>query len=398
MTAPLTGLVLSGGGARGAYEAGVVAGIVDVLNVRRSDSAPFQVFAGTSVGAINASFYAAHGEQGDLGAAALTQVWRDLRIEAHVRIDAMRLLGVRRGLARLLRGASAHLGPSVLDPAPLDDVVTRAIPWHQLNVNVADGTVKALVIAALEVASGRTTMFAQLAPGRTFEPSRDVRRRVVVAQISAAHVLASAAIPAVFPARRIDGTWYCDGGLRFNTPIAPAIRAGADRLVVVSLMHRPEAPVEVPLVEYPNPIFLLGKVLNALLLDPVNYDLQVLERFNRLIEVLEQTLSPEDLARVNAVTRATRGMAYRRLETLVFRPSRDLGRMASDHLRVRSVRNELGWIGSWLLRRAARHDATWEDDLASYVLFDGGFAERLMAVGHADALARAVDIRRFFGG
>jgi NTE family protein len=395
---PSTGLVLSGGGARGAYEVGVVSGIVEVLGLRPDDPAPFQVFAGTSVGAINATYLAGHVHQGDLNVAGLRQVWHDLHLQTHLRVDPLRLMGLRSRWARFLRDDPRRFGPSLLDPGPLDAVVTEAVPWRRLREHTQSGLLQGLVVAALHIATGRTTMFAQVAPDRVFAPSKDPRRRAVRTEIGIPHVLASAAIPAVFPARRVEGAWYCDGGLRFNTPIAPAIRAGADRLVVVSLMHPHGPDHDVQLDEYPNPIFLMGKVLNALLLDPVNYDLQVLDRFNRLVEVLESSLEPHELKKVEDVTRRDRGMPYRRLETLVFRPSRDLGQMASEHLARESVRQEMGWVGSWLLRRAARHDATWEDDLASYVLFDGGFADELIALGHADALAKAELIRAFWGG
>ena len=403
-----TALVLSGGGARGAYAAGVVAGIVEVLGATAGGPAPFGIFTGTSVGAINATFLAAHGDRGDLGVEALEAVWRGLRLPVHVRIDPLRLLtgsrlaqstvgaAVGAGWRRLTgRKPAATLGGSLLDPEPLDAVVRDAIPWTRLHGNLDAGRVRALVVAALQVATGRTAVFHETCPGHAFRASKDPRREAVPARITAAHVLASAAIPLVFPARRIGAGWYCDGGLRFNTPIAPAIRAGAERLVVVSLLHRPAVPRAVSEAEYPNLLFLMGKVLNALLLDPVAYDLQVLDRFNRLVDVLHDTLSPAERARVDAVLTRSRGLPYRKLETLVFTPSRDLGELAAEHLRVGGPPT-VGWLGETLLRRAGQPGATWEDDLASYLLFDGGFAAQLIALGKADVRARADEVLRFF--
>jgi NTE family protein len=396
MSRPITGLVLSGGGARGAYEVGVLLGITEVLGLKPDDPAPFQVFTGASVGAINTTFYAAHAHRGDLGAAALAEVWRNLHLPVHVRIDPLRLTGARRLLARW-RG-DPHLGTSLLNPTALDAVVRDSIPWSQLHANVRNGRVRALIIAALQVANGRTCMFHETNGACVFRPSRDPRRIARPGPITAQHVLASGAIPVVFPARKVEGRWYCDGGIRFNTPVAPAIRAGAERLVVVSLMHpKTQMAPEVDAEEaYPNPLFLLGKVLNALLLDPITYDLQVLKRFNRMLEVLDEALDPQERARVDAVVSKARGQAYRRLDTLVFQPSEDLGCIAAAHLRRHGDAMKIGRIARWMLQRAASTEATWEDDLASYVLFDGAFAARLIEVGRADAHARADEVRAFF--
>ena len=142
---------------------------------------------------------------------------------------------------------------------------------------------------------------------------------------------------------------------------------------------------------------LLGKVLNALLLDPINYDLHVLRRLNRILGVLDDALGPKTRARVDDVTRDARGKPYTAIETLVFNPSADLGELAGLHLREQGPIDQLGRLGAWFLRRAAREEASWEVDLASYILFDGRYAERLIEVGRRDAHRRADEIRAFFG-
>ena len=273
------------------------------------------------------------------------------------------------------------------------------LPYERLHDNIRRGAAKALVVAALEISTGRTTMFAELAEGMELRRSRDPRRVVRHAAITARHVLASAAIPLLFPARRIGRFYYCDGGVRFNTPIAPAIRCGAKRLVVVTLLHprasyaeEDSAQAEANVHAYPSPIFLLGKVLNALLLDPVRYDLSVLEGLNSLIGTLEQTLDPDELERVRSVIAETRGQPYERIETLVFRPSADIGRMAHDHAK----RVEPGTLSSMLVSRLAGLGADLEADLLSFVLFDGEFASALIELGRKDAHARAAEIEAFF--
>ncbi|MGK0359998.1 MAG: NTE family protein [Bradymonadia bacterium] len=397
MTRPKTGLVLSGGGARGAYGVGVLLGLTEVLGLGPDDPAPFQVFTGASVGAINTAFLAAHAHRGDMGTAALARLWSDLKLPVHLRVDPLRLVGARRLLSRL-RG-QPMMGTSLLDTSALEALVRDAVPWQQLHRNVREGRVDALIIAALRIATGRTCMFYDTSDACTFKPSRDPRRVSQAGPITAEHVLASSAIPVVFPSRQIGNNWYCDGGIRFNTPIAPAIRAGADRLMVISLMHEgaaPEAAAVAAEENYPNPLFLIGKVLNALLLDPIAYDLQVLKRFNRMMEVLDTTLADDVRARIDTVVTSARGQPYRKLDALVFQPSKDLGRLAGEHLRDNVDRLGLGFIARWLLKHAGRRGATWEDDIASYILFDGAFARRLIQIGRDDAHDRADEIRGFF--
>ncbi|MBZ0120292.1 MAG: patatin-like phospholipase family protein [Sandaracinaceae bacterium] len=393
------GVVLSGGGARGAYEAGVLAGIFEVLGLdaRSAGPAPFDVFCGTSVGAINAAWLAAHCDRANAEIDGLLRNWLDLDVDKHLRVNPGGIVDLIKGLSILLgRPSSSDAIPrSLLRIDALEALVRDAMPWERLQGNVRSGNVRALIVAALHIATGRTVLFADLAPGVSYAGSRDMRRVHKNARISADHVLASAAIPLIFPSRKIDGTHYCDGGLRFNTPIAPAIRAGADKLVVIPLLRERGEPslAQQAVADYPNPIFLIGKLLNALLLDPVLYDLQILERFNALFGALEGALTPEELSQVHDLLHQTRGMPYRRIETLVFRPTQDIGAMARDRA------EELGnaKLTARVISRASKLGHVWEADLLSFVLFDGVFAERLIELGRSDVVRRAGEVRRFFG-
>lgn len=402
-TRPSTGIVLSGGGARGAYEAGVVAGIMEVLEPKR---APFDVLCGTSVGALNAAYLASHAHVPDMNAPGLISQWQALDLNRHLKLDMRGVLGRKRPSLSpppLSAAAAAAIGPryvgrSVLHTGAIDELVEHAVLWGKLHENVASGVVRALIVAALHITTGKTTLFAEMAGGATYKSTRDPRRTPINCAIGAEHVLASAAIPLLFPARRVGTEYYCDGGVRYNTPIAPAIRAGAERLVVISLLtdapnELDDTPLAQRLAAYQSPIFLIGKVLNALLLDPLNYDLQILDRFNRLISTLEHTLTPDEMARVNAVLEESRGLAYRKVDTLVFRPSKDIGRMA----RARSKQIKSSMFSSWLLARTATLGAFWESDLLSFILFDKEFARELIELGRDDTVARAADIRSFFG-
>jgi NTE family protein len=397
-----TGIVLSGGGARGAYEAGVVAGIMEVLKPKR---APFDVLCGTSVGALNAAYLASHAHVPDMNAPGLISQWQALDLNRHLKFDMWGVLGRNRKLPDLPLTAAgdkalgpSYVGRSFLQTGAIDELVEHAVQWDKLRENVSQGLVRALIVAALHITTGKTTLFAEMSGGAIYKSTRDPRRTPLVGPILAEHVLASAAIPLLFPARRVGSEYYCDGGVRYNTPIAPAIRAGAERLVVISLLsdspdELDDTPLERRLAAYNSPIFLIGKVLNALLLDPLNYDLQILDRFNRLISTLEHALSPEEMARVNAVLEDNRGLAYRKVDTLVFRPSKDIGRMA----RVRWKQIKSSMFSSWLLARTATLGTFWESDLLSFILFDKDFAHELIQLGRDDTVARAGDIRRFFG-
>ncbi|MCA9573983.1 MAG: patatin-like phospholipase family protein [Sandaracinaceae bacterium] len=393
-----TGIVLSGGGARGAYEVGVVAGIMDVLQPRRLSRAPFEIFTGTSVGAINSAWLASHAHRPDMDISGLVGEWEGLRLSKHLRFDPMGLLAGRRLrplLSKLRRDDVGRVGRSFLDPRALEELVGRAIPFKQLHRNVDSGIVRSLVVASLGVEDGVTTMFSEIAPGAEFARSKDPRRRVLPSRIDARHVLASSAIPLIYPAREIDGRYFCDGGLRFNTPIAPALRCGAERLVVISLRSeaRPDAEArQQALQAYPNPVFLIGKILNALLLDPVNYDLQVMDRFNRMIATLEDVLGETEMTRVQKVIKESRGAPYKKVNRLVFYPSEDIGRLAAA--RAHELRTT--HLSPHIFSGDLKLEPGFQADLLSFVLFDGEFASRLVALGRRDAHARAAAIHRFF--
>ncbi len=396
MSSGSTGIVLSGGGARGAYEAGVVQGLMEVLQPTHP---PFEVLCGTSVGALNAVYLAAHAHMPDMNARGLVEQWRELDVKRHLKLDMRGLLGWKRDWMRDDGNPLPKLvGRSLLDARALEDVVQHGVPWDELHRNVRAGLVRSVIVSALHISSGKTMQFAELAPGAPFVNSRDPRRVLLEGEITADHVLASAAIPLLFPARRVGNDFFCDGGVRFNTPIAPAIRSGAERLVVISLLSKeattPDTtPEAIKLQAYGSPVFLIGKVLNALLLDPLRYDLQVLDRFNRLIGALEVSLPADELEAVQRVLQESRGMPYRKIDTLVFRPTRDVGKMARE--RAKNLQGSR--FSSWLLSRTATLGTLWESDLVSFILFDADFANELIALGRHDALERADEILTFFG-
>ena len=208
-------------------------GIVEALKQSAGARGAFDIFTGTSVGAINASYLAAHADAHDLGIRGLIAQWTRLELSKHLKLDPVGLVGVPKSLRWLLHRStgpdtlSPHLGRAILDPRALEAIVEKGIPWDRLRRNIENRVVHSLVVSALDVVGGRTTIFADHAPEIGLHASKDPRRVTRTDRITAEHVLASAAIPLLFPARRIGHSYFCDGGLRFNTPISPALRSGA---------------------------------------------------------------------------------------------------------------------------------------------------------------------------
>lgn len=388
--AATTALVLSGGGVRGAYEVGVLKGIADVLGLKQDSASLFKIFAGTSVGALNAAYMVGNAHHGDFNIDGLADIWKNLSVETHLR------LGLK-ARPKLL-SAKWYQGPFI-DARPLELLIRRSVDWSVLHENIASGVARALVVSAFNLASSQTTIFAETTPGVEYKPSPDPSRHAHKERLTPDHILASAAIPLIFPSRRLGHAFYCDGSVRFNTPISPAVRCGAERLVVVTVRRESSAQsVKEKLDRHPTPLFVVGKLLNAVFLDPFEYDLSVMARFNELFSILQETLTAEEMERVDQVVTKMRGAPYRKLSTLIFSPSEDIGKLAGEHLRANLEGLKLPRIPKWFLRRAAVAESTWEADWAAYVLFDGSFAAKLIDLGYRDAFARAEEIKRFFPG
>ncbi len=392
---PVTGLVLSGGGMRGAYEVGIMSGLLEALSTGGRATAPFDLAAGASVGAINAAFVAANAQAPGLNLDKLINSWTGMDFST---VFSPQLLSFFR---QLFRGTvppvkdQQRLGVSLLNPAPLETLVRETVDFDALHANIERGALKGLFIAALQVATGKTTIFCELAAGTIYRQSKDPRRAIALEPVSLDHVLASTAIPLLFPARRVGNEFYCDGGLRLNTPIAPVIRAGAERLVIVSTTYVDRSsspPSSAALATYPSLAFLTGKVLNALLVDPLAYDLQILSRINDLVDVHQRGLGQQSRDELGQRMVRRRGASYRHIETLVFVPSQDIAKLAAQYLKDNLKRFDIGLVARRLLRTAAEEgNADW----ATYLLFDGGFAEQVIELGRRDALRRRDEIRAF---
>lgn len=389
-----TAMILSGGGARGAYEVGVLSYLFDDLARIRGAAPKVDILCGTSVGAINACFLAAHLADPILGMRRLVQLWSDLQLSRVLGFGGKQVLG----LPRLLFGGAGD-GAGVFDVRPMADLVQREISWRAVSRSLRRRRLRALTVSTTEVSTGRTVVFMQTSPEATIPATAPPRTLFKAEHIGPHHALASAAIPLLFPPVRIDNELYLDGGLRQNTPIAPALRLGATHVFAIGLsrevrgsaMHEGGAHYG----RAPGATMLLGKVLNAFLLDHIDVDVELLSRLNDVLDDGARTFGPDFTDQMSDTAHARGVAGYRRVEAMVVRPSEDIGKLASEHVRRgRFIGNPI--VVKRLLNMLDLGVGD-EADLASYLLFDGVFARQLVELGRADAAARRDELLTFFG-
>ncbi len=404
LATPRRAIVLAGGGARGAYEAGVLRFLLRDLPARFGLAPRLDVLCGTSVGALTACWLAATADLGPERAVRFESVWRSMRSEDLLRLGSGGFPGWTSLAFGILRAAMRGAAPSflapglgILDRAPFERLVLRTIPWDRIAKNREAGAFHALSVTATDVTSGRAVVFFESrdGPPRHWTPDPTIVARPTA--LAPAHALASAAIPLVFPTVSIEGRAYVDGALRLNTPLVPALRLGADRILVVAL--RPELRAEMdtggPNGGSPADAFdLLGKVLSALLLDHLEADLGRMRFVNDVLRRGERTFGPGYLARLNDAASREGAQPLRLVEETVIRPSQDPRALAAEALRRLRAQGRL----SSLLRlfdRSLEH-RTEGADLFSYVLFDAEYTAALCDLGYEDARRREEDLARFF--
>lgn len=404
---PKRAIVLSGGGARGAYEAGVLQFILDDLPKRYGIQPNFEIICGTSVGAIHACFLAATADQTERRGEQLVDIWHRMKVHEIFEFTTgdffrlpRRMLGVKRVAQQLREGQRPDRLYGLLDTEPLERLVLQSIPWRGIRRNLRNGRIDTVCVAATQIATGRAVVFCdsdrpELPPWASVSNVRMQRIR-----LSPLHALASAAIPLLFPSVRVGARYYADGGLRLNTPLAPAVRLGADRIMVIGLT-RPDGPsvneatAQERTAEFGNPMYLFGKVLNALMLSPIETDVSRLHFVNDILDAGERAFGDDFVERLNASLDPDGDRSLKRIEDLVVRPSEDLGRLAADVVRDDPELDFGPFLG--LLRRATGAGSTArEADLLSYLLFDDAYARRCVEIGHRDAEAREEELAAFF--
>ncbi len=381
-----TGLILTGGGARAAYQAGVLHAISRILQDagRPAAYSPFDIICGTSAGALNATALACRADNFAGGVRGLLAVWENVVTHAVYRADSLAVLrsGARwlslLSFGWLLRKWHAAPPRSLLDNTPLAGLLHRALDLPRLDANLESGRLHALAITASSYSSGHHLTFYQSAA--RVEPWVRHQRMALPTQIGVEHLLASSAIPFVFPAVPLylaGHREFCgDGSMRQAAPIAPAIHLGATRVLVVGAGRMGEpASLEPAQAGYPSLAQVAGHALSSIFLDSLAADVERLQRVNHT------------LARIPLEVRAT--MPLRQVDLLTIAPSEPLDDIAARHTASlpAPVRTLLGALGALETRGAA---------LASYLLFEASYTRELIRLGEHDTLARRADVLEFF--
>jgi len=395
--------VLTGGGARGAYQAGALVAIAEILHANRL---PFPIVAGSSAGSINAAYLAAHADNFIPATRQLADLWTGLEPNHVFRTDTPSIAKTAvQWAANLSLGGLTSGGArakALLDTSPLRALLTRHLDPCAIHASVNRGDVHGLAITATSYATGLAVTFFEGAPAT--QPWTRANRCGIRSELALDHVLASAAIPIFFPAVMIENQWYADGSIRLSTPLSPAIRMGAERIVAITV--RPESASSLSSLaglatqhhaladcnptesrdratnnapartRYPTPAEAGGVLLDALFLDALELDAERTLRINHTLSTLGGSAP------------TPQSVALRNVELLVLRPSIDPALLVLHTLRhfPAPVRHMFRGLG-------ASADRGW--DLLSYLAFDGPFTTRLFQLGYDDTLHRADEIRAF---
>ena len=388
--APTTGLILTGGGARAAYQVGVLRAVHRIRQAAGAPAGnPYPVLAGTSAGALNAAALATDADDADAGIAKLVRVWENMHVEQVYRTDSF---GVIRTGARWLTMMSMgwaiarmrKLRPrSLLDNTPLHGLLAEMIDLDRVARLIADGHLKALAVSASSYTSGSHVTFYE--SDAEHVPWIRSNRLAVQTPLTMAHLLASAAIPFMFPAQTLplQGSyeWFGDGSMRQTAPISPAIHLGADRILVIGAgrMREPPGPRIMAPSPYPSIAQIGGHAMSSIFLDALAVDAERLQRINATLALI-----PEDV-------RAQASLKPVRL--LLISPSERLDDIAGRHLGALpgSIRALLGGIGVSSGGPGSNGAA-----LASYLLFEADYTRELMALGEKDTDARRDEVLEFF--
>lgn len=369
------GLVLSGGGARGAYQVGV---LMAVHNISETSGVPlrFDYLSGVSAGAINASSLACHAEDLKFAVQNLSRLWTEITFENVFSTNSftMSKIGLQ-WLTDLSMGGLTGTTPgkSLMDTSPLRDLIHGNMDYNKVEKNIQQGHLKALAITSIDYAKSATTTFVQ---GHHELPSWDKgRKRSERTQISTDHIMASSAIPLLFPPVKVDDRYFGDGAVRNHAPCSPVIYLGAEKLLVIGVRKQGETAYEERAHQNelaPSVARVVNTVMNGVMLDAVEQDIDRLRRLNEYA----LAIPPEQHKKV----------ALRPLDYLFISPSVDIGEIAVQkaYKLPRMVRFLLKGLGSM-------HDAS---ELISYLLFDSVFCADLIQIGYKDGMDRKEEIAR----
>lgn len=368
-----TGLILAGGGARAAYQVGVIKAVREMLPMPERN--PFHIVCGTSAGAINAAALAVFADNFDTGVQNLLDVWESFRAYHVYRTDPFGIIAkfVARWLSAMLR--VPHSGPiSILDNAPLGDMLRRSLDLGRIQENIDTGALYAVSITCSGYSSGQSVSFYQGGPG-VVDWERTQRVGCATA-LRVEHLMASSALPLIFPAVKLNREYFGDGSMRQIAPISAALHLGADKVLVIGSGRQKTAPPRVRSQDYPSLAQIAGHALNSIFLDSLNVDIESLERINSTISLIPQDKAAD--------------LPLRKVDVLVMSPSQQISRIATRFL------GELPWSVRFMLRGVGAMNRNGSN-LASYLLFERGFCRALIDLGYQDTMARRAEMLEFLG-
>ena len=374
-----TALVLPGGGARAAFQVGVLKAIAEILPPGSVN--PFQVLSGTSAGAITSVVLASKARRFRVAVAALEKVWSNFRSDQVFRTDSWTMLksSLHWLTAIVFGGYLVGVPRSLLDNSPLAELLSRNIRFPRVQVSIEQGYVHAVAVTAASYGSARSITFFQAEPDR--KTWARTRRRGISTEIHLDHLMASIAVPMIFPPVCIRGEYFGDGAMRQATPLSPAIHLGADRILVVGVRDEtadPPGSTECP-AAFPSFLQIAGYMLDTLFLDGLYTDLERMTRINQLID----SIDPDQRGGVSALMRP--------IDTMIVVPSRDLREMALEYRKdmPRPVRALLRGIGG---------RGRSEGRLLSYLLFEQSYTRELIRLGYNDAMKVREQLLAFVTG
>lgn len=369
-----TALILTGGGARAAYQAGFLLAVAKLSSNRRHN--PFPILCGTSAGAINAAGIACLADNFGKAASRLANIWRNMHAGDIYRADPLGIgASGARWLSMLAFGWIVQNPPrSLLDNAPLRELLSRHLDFKGIDRAIAKGALHAVSISASGYESGESISFFQAHPSA--EPWERIQRHGLRAELGVEHLLASSAIPFIFPATRIHREYFGDGSMRQLAPISPAIHLGAERILVVGAGKKNEHQERRHVETHPSLAQIAGHALSSIFLDGLAVDIERMQRINNT------------LSKIPADVRQTAGISLRPIKTLVISPSERLDRIAAEHATALpwAVKALLTGIGAMNRRGGA---------LTSYLLFEKPYTRALIDLGYADTMARSTEVGDF---
>ena len=374
---PKIALVLSGGGARAAYQVGVLQAVADMLP--KGAQNPFPILCGTSAGAINAASIAIYAHQFREAVWRMVHVWGNFHVGQVFRTDWPGLsASAGHWMAAMAFGGLGKYNPvSLLDRSPLERLLAQSLNFDSIDASIKSGLVHALSITASNINTGNSVAFFQGSPEiKAWARSRQLG---VAENITLKHLMASSAIPFVFAAENIADDYYGDGTIRQTAPVSPALHLGADKLFVIGVSNKDEdTPETSSLKSYPSFGQIAGQILDSIFLDNIELDMERLERINRALEQIPDKHLPGD------------SRTMRRVDILNISPSRSLFEIAAKHAHYmpRSVRFFFRGIGA---------SPDKGSSLISYVLFEKSFCRELIHLGYGDTMDRREEVMAFIG-